>query len=185
MGLSKKIHSTKPMHCSLSTEFFSLRVFCSLYLSNRKRFRVCIAWYKHERGRKNSRQSCKPETNSRVPVENSLSIRRFWGKRGKMETKSPLPHPLRKAWYSGYVENSPNPSSVNIRLCKRRKKVFYCFYDVTFPRKTQNSLLWHWLKEKFLPVAKSCARSLARVISSCFAKRCQSKYGFFSLKLSA
>ena len=31
--------------------------------------------------------------------------------------------------------------------------------------KTQNSLLWHWLKEKFLPVAKSCTRSLARVIS--------------------
>ena len=50
-------------------------------------FRVCIAWYKHERGWENSRQLCKPETNSRVPVENSLSIRRFWGKRGKMETK--------------------------------------------------------------------------------------------------
>ena len=26
------------------------------------------------------------------------------------------------------VENSPNPSSVYIRLCKHRKKVFYCFY---------------------------------------------------------
>ena len=36
----------------------------------------------------------------RVPNINSLSIRRFWGKRGKME-KSPLPYPLRKAWYSG------------------------------------------------------------------------------------
>ena len=104
-------------------------------LSNRKRFRVCIAWYKHERGWENSRQLCKPETNSRVPVE-----------------------------------NSPNPSSVNIRLCKRRKKVFYCFYNITFPRKMQNCSVWHWLKEKFLPVAKSCARSLARVISSCFAK---------------
>ena len=54
-------------------------------------------------------------------VRNSLSIRRFWGKRGEMEAKkresssppSPLPHqksrlpyPLRKAWYSGYVRNS-------------------------------------------------------------------------------
>ena len=83
------------------------------------------------------------------------------------------------------VENSPNASSVYIRLCKHRKKVFYCFYKITFPRKTQNSLLWNWLKEKFLPVAKSCPRRLARVISSCFAKRCFSKYEFFSLKMSA
>ena len=57
-----------------------------------------------------------------VPHLSSLSIRRFWGKRGKMEAKkgeswrretssppsplphqkSPLPYPLRKAWYSGY-----------------------------------------------------------------------------------
>ena len=29
------------------------------------------------------------------------------------------------------VENSPNPSSVYIRLCKHRKKVFYCFYKIT------------------------------------------------------
>ena len=34
-------------------------------------------------------------------------------------------------------------------------------------------------------VAKSCPRSLARVINSCFAKRCFAKYGFFSLKMSA
>ena len=26
---------------------------------------------------------------------------------------------------------SPNPSSVCIRLCKHRKKVFYCFYKIT------------------------------------------------------
>jgi len=30
------------------------------------------------------------------------------------------------------VENSPNPSSVYIRLCKHRKTVFYCFYKITF-----------------------------------------------------
>ena len=29
------------------------------------------------------------------------------------------------------VENSPNPSRVYIRLCKHRKKVFYCFYRIT------------------------------------------------------
>ena len=45
--------------------------------------------------------------------------------------------------------------------------------------------VWHWLKEKFLPVAKSCTRSLARVIRSCFPKGCFPKYGFFSLKTSA
>ena len=61
------------------------------YLSNRKVFRVCIAWYKHERGWENLRQLCKPETKSRVCIT---------------------------------VENSPNPSSVYIRLCKHRKKSF-------------------------------------------------------------
>ena len=29
------------------------------------------------------------------------------------------------------VENSPNPSSVYIRLCKHRKNVSYCFYKIT------------------------------------------------------
>ena len=29
------------------------------------------------------------------------------------------------------VLNSPNPSSVYIRLCKHGKKVFYCFYKIT------------------------------------------------------
>ena len=75
--------------------------------------------------------------------------------------------------------------SVYIRLCKHRKKVFYCFYKITLPRKNANSLLRSWLKEKFLPVAKSYTRSLARVMSSCFAKRCFPKYGFFSLEISA
>ena len=31
-------------------------------------FRVCIAWYKHERGWENSRQLCKPSTSSRVCI---------------------------------------------------------------------------------------------------------------------
>ena len=59
--------------------------------------RVCIAWYKRERGWENSRQLCKPETKSRVCIT---------------------------------VENFPNPSRVYIRLCKLRKKVFYCFYKI-------------------------------------------------------
>ena len=36
-------------------------------------FRVCIAWYKHERGWENSRQLCKPETKSRNSP-NALSV---------------------------------------------------------------------------------------------------------------
>ena len=115
-------------------------------------FRVCIAWYKHERGWENSGQLCKPGTKWRVCIT---------------------------------VENSPNTSSVYIRLCKHSKKIFYCFYKITLPRKNANALLRSWLKKKFLPVAKSYTRSLARVISSCFAKRCFPKYGLFSLKMSA
>ena len=38
------------------------------------------------------------------------------------------------------VENSPKPSSVYIRPCKYRKKVFYCFYKLTFLRK--NAILF-------------------------------------------
>ena len=90
-------------------------------------------------------------------------------------------------WYSNRIENvfvsglhiclefSQSPSCSYQAMqswCKHWKKVFYCFYKVTFQEITPNSLLWHWLKEKFLPVTKSCGRSLARVISSCFAKRC-------------
>ena len=29
------------------------------------------------------------------------------------------------------VEKSPNPSHVYIRLCKHRKNVFFCFYEIT------------------------------------------------------
>ena len=45
------------------------------------------------------------------------------------------------------VENSPNASSAYIRLCKHRKRVFYCFYKITFPRKNAKLFVRHWLKE--------------------------------------
>ena len=80
------------------------------------------------------------------------------------------------------VSNSPNASSVYIMLCKHRKKVFYCFYKINFTRKNAKLFVRHWLEET---VAKSCLRSLARVISPCFAKRCFPKYGIFLLKMSA
>ena len=37
--------------------------------------------------------------------------------------------------YSNPRRNAPNPSSVYIRLCKYRKKVFHCFCKLTFLRK--------------------------------------------------
>ena len=41
------------------------------------------------------------------------------------------------------VENSPNPSSVYIRLSKYRKKVFYCFYKIiNFPKKKHKNLCY-------------------------------------------
>ena len=40
------------------------------------------------------------------------------------------------------VDNSsPDPSRVYIRLCKYRKKVFYCFMNTLSREKTQNVLL--------------------------------------------
>ena len=79
----------------------------------------------------------------------------------------------------------PTPRVVISGYGNTGKKVFYCFYKITFSRKNAKLFVWHWLKEKFLPVAKSCPRSLTRVISSRFAKRCFPKYGLFSLKMSA
>ena len=40
------------------------------------------------------------------------------------------------------VENSPNPLSVYISLCKHRKKVFCCFYKITLPRKNSKTLCY-------------------------------------------
>ena len=48
------------------------------------------------------------------------------------------------------VENSPNPSSVYIRLGKHRKKVFYCFYKITFPRKNANLFVIALIKREIL-----------------------------------
>ena len=84
------------------------------------------------------------------------------------------------------VKNSPNPSSVYIRLCKHRKKVFYCCYKITFPRKKKNSLFRLLIKSEILTSREVLYTRLnVRVISSCFAVKMLSKKGFFSLKMSA
>ena len=79
------------------------------------------------------------------------------------------------------VKNSPNPSRVYIRLCKHRKKAFYCFYKIAFPRKNAKLFVMAKpIKDELVPLAKSRTRS-----RSCFAKRCFPKYGFLSLDIWA
>ena len=48
------------------------------------------------------------------------------------------------------VENSPNASGVYIRLCKHRKKVFNCFYTITFPRKKRKTLCMTLIKREIV-----------------------------------
>ena len=62
------------------------------------------------------------------------------------------------------VENSPNSSSVYIRLCKHRKKVLYCFYKIIFPRKKRKTLCMALIKREILTSCKilstkSCSRN--------------------------
>ena len=62
------------------------------------------------------------------------------------------------------VENSPNASSVYIRLCKHRKKFFYCFCKITFPRKESKTLCMAMIKREILTSrkilsTKSCTRN--------------------------
>ena len=62
------------------------------------------------------------------------------------------------------VSNSPNPFSVHIRLCKHRKKVFYCFYEITFPRKNAKLFVMALIKREILTshkvsYTKSCIRN--------------------------
>ncbi|CAH3180291.1 unnamed protein product [Porites lobata] len=52
------------------------------------------------------------------------------------------------------VENSPNPSSVNIRPCKHRKKVFYFFYNITFLRKNAKLFVMALIKREILTSRK-------------------------------
>ena len=61
------------------------------------------------------------------------------------------------------VENSPNASCVYTSLCKLRKKVFYFFYKITFPRK-RKTLCMALIKREILTSCKvlslkSCPRN--------------------------
>ena len=53
------------------------------------------------------------------------------------------------------VENSLKASSVYIRLSKHRKKVFYCFYKIIFPRKKRKTLGMALIKREVLTSRKN------------------------------
>ena len=52
------------------------------------------------------------------------------------------------------VENSLNPSRLYIRLCKHRKKVFYCFDKITFLRKNAELFVMALIKREILTSGK-------------------------------
>ena len=54
-------------------------------------------------------------------------------------------------------------------VMQTRGKSFLLLLSNNFPEKIRKTLCYGTEKEKFSPVSKSCPRSLARVISSCFA----------------
>ena len=52
-----------------------------------------------------------------------------------------------------------------------QKKVFYCFYNLTFARKNVKLSVMALIKIEFLTSRESCTQSLVRVISFCFLKK--------------
>ena len=67
------------------------------------------------------------------------------------------------------VSNSPNPSSVYMRICKHRKKVFYYFYKITFPKKNAKLFVMALIKGEILTshkvlYTKSCTRNQFRIL---------------------
>ena len=63
-----------------------------------------------------------------------------------------------------------------IRICKQRKKVFYCFYKISFPAKKSKTLFFKILiKTQILTSREVLYTKLVRVISPCFSKKMLSK----------
>ena len=93
---------------------------------------------------------------------------------------------IRDSYANITLENSPNPSSVYIRLFKHRKKVFYCYYKITFPKKKAKLFIYGTDKIEIVTSCKVLYTSFVCAISSCFAKNMLSRlYRFFWLKMSA
>ena len=62
------------------------------------------------------------------------------------------------------------------------KKFSIAFIKQLSPEKRKTLLFRALIKEKFLPVVKSCTMKLVCIISLCFAKKMLSKLQFSSLK---
>ena len=77
------------------------------------------------------------------------------------------------------VENSPNPSSVYIRLCKHRKKVFYCFYKKNFPKKNAKLFVMELIKREILTSRKVVYTKAFTCNQSLFCKKMLSKIRIF------
>ena len=95
---------------------------------------------------------------SRANKHNPVGQARGW------ENSRQLCKPDTKSRVRITVENSPNTSSVYIRLCKHRKKVFYCFYKITFPRKKAKLFVMALTEREILTSrkalsTKSCTRN--------------------------
>ena len=80
------------------------------------------------------------------------------------ENSRQLCKPEMKSRICRTVVNSPNPLSVYIRLYKNRKKVFYCFYKLTFPRKNAKLFVMALIYREILAscevlYTKSCMRN--------------------------
>ena len=98
-------------------------------------------------------------------IENVSPVCIAWYKHERSwENSRQLCKPETKSRVCVTVQNSPNASSVYIRLCKHRKKVFYCFYKITFPRKKRKTLCMALIKREILTSrkilsTKSCTRN--------------------------
>ena len=98
-------------------------------------------------------------------IENVFRVFIAWYKHERgWENSRQLCKPETKSRVCITVENSPNPSSVYIRLCKHRKKVFYSFYKITFPRKNAKLFVIALIKREILTSRKvmyttSCTRN--------------------------
>ena len=88
-------------------------------------------------------------------IENVSRVCIAWYKHERSwENSRQLCKPETKSRVCITVENSPNASSVYIRLCKHRKKVFYCFYKITFPRKNAKLFVMALIKREILTSRK-------------------------------
>ena len=113
-------------------------------------------------------------------IENVFRVCKTWNKHERVwENSRQLCKPETKSRVCITVKNSHNASSIYIRLCKHRKKVFYCFYKKNFLRKNAKLFVWYWLKEEFLPVAKSCPRGICTLKQFLFCKKMLSKIRTF------